>query len=188
MAAFEKVTEMSYGKVYLKQFTIKRRVFGLSWGLPFPAEKPEGTPDTIGSLFKDSTDSYDGGIDCKRSRGIFHLVDKARGVSEGVLRSGKRVLHFWCPHQGRYAFATCEGGVHWDEYFRHMWNETMIEMYHPQELLEAFDSRRVRKISDGANFLRKRYNAFGIDVVAEEIDGRDAENTLGAFDDEAVVF
>ena len=61
-----------------------------------------------------------------------------------------------------------------------MWNETMIEIYHPQE---AFDWRRVRKISDGANFLRKRYNAFGIDVVAEEIDGRDAKNTPGAFDD-----
>ena len=26
------------------------------------------------------------------------------------------------------------------------------------------------------------------DVMAEEIDGRDAEDTLGAFDDEAVVF
>ena len=78
--------------------------------------------------------------------------------------------------------------MHWDEYFRHMWNETMIEIYHPQELLEAFDCRRARKISDGANFLRKRCNAFGIDVVAEEINGRDAENTLGAFDDEAVVF
>ena len=50
MAAFEKVTEMSYGKVCRKQFTIKRRVFGLSCGLQFPAEKPEGTPDTIGSL------------------------------------------------------------------------------------------------------------------------------------------
>ena len=64
----------------------------------------------------------------------------------------------------------------------------MIDIYHPQELLEAFDCRQERKISDGANFLRKRYNAFGIDVVAEEIDGRDAENTLGAYDDEAVVF
>ena len=64
----------------------------------------------------------------------------------------------------------------------------MIEKYHPQELLEAFDCRRVRKISNGVNFLRKRYNACGIDVVAEEIDGRDAENTLGAFDDEAVIF
>ena len=62
----------------------------------------------------------------------------------------------------------------------------MIEIYHPQELLEAFDCRRARKISDG--FLRKMYNAFGIDEVAEEIDGRDTENTLGAFDDEAVVF
>ena len=69
-----------------------------------------------------------------------------------------------------------------------MWNETMIEIYHPQELLKAFDCRRARKISDGANLLRKRYNAFGIDVVAEEIDGLDAEITLGAFDDEAVVF
>ena len=57
--------------------------------------------------------------------------------------------------------------MHWDEYFRHMWNETMIEIYHPQELLDAFDCRRARKISDGANF----------GVVAEEIDGRDAENT-----------
>ena len=56
MAAFEKVTEMSYGKVFRKQFTIKRRVLGLPRGLQFPAEKPEGTPDTIGSLFKDSTD------------------------------------------------------------------------------------------------------------------------------------
>ena len=64
----------------------------------------------------------------------------------------------------------------------------MIEIYHPQERLEAFDCRRAWKISDGANFLRKRYNASGIDVVAEEIDGRDTENTLGAFDDEAVVF
>ena len=96
MAAFEKVTEMSYGKVCRKQFTIKRRVFGLSWGLQFPAEKPEGTSDTIGSLFKDSTDSYDGGIDSKRSRSIFHRVDKERGVSEGVHRGGKRVLHFRC--------------------------------------------------------------------------------------------
>ena len=64
----------------------------------------------------------------------------------------------------------------------------MIEMYYPQELLEASDYRRARKLSDGANFLRKRYNAFGIGVVAEEIDGRDTENTRGAFDDEAVVF
>ena len=64
----------------------------------------------------------------------------------------------------------------------------MIEMYHAQELLYAFDCRWARKISDGANFLSKRYNAFGIDVVAEEIDGRDAENTHGAFDDEAVDF
>ena len=76
MAAFEKVTEMAHGKVCRKQFMIKRRVFGLSWGLPFPAEKTEGTPDTICSLFKDSTDSYDGCIECKRSRGIFHRVDK----------------------------------------------------------------------------------------------------------------
>ena len=101
MAAFEKVTEMSYGKVCRKPFTIKRRIFGLSWGLQFPAEKPEETPNTIGSLFKDSTDSYDGGIDCKRSRGIFHRVDNERGISEGILRGGKRVLHFRCPHQGR---------------------------------------------------------------------------------------
>ena len=64
----------------------------------------------------------------------------------------------------------------------------MIEMYHSKELLEASDCRWARKFSDGANFLRKRYNALGIDVVAEEIDGRDTENTLGAFDDEAVVF
>ena len=64
----------------------------------------------------------------------------------------------------------------------------MIEMYHPQELLEASDCRRARKISDGANFLRKRYNALSIDVLAEEIDGRDAEDTLGAFGHEAVVF
>ena len=100
MAAFEKVTEMSYGKRCCKQFTIKRRVFGLSRGLQFPAEKPEGTPHTIGSLFKDSTDSYDGGIDCKRSRCIFRRVDKERGVSEGVLGGGKGVLHIRCPHQG----------------------------------------------------------------------------------------
>ena len=54
--------------------------------------------------------------------------------------------------------------------------------------MEAFDYRRARKISDGANFLRKRYNAFGIGVVSKAIDGRDAENTLCAFDDEALVF
>ena len=81
MAAFEKVTEMSYGKVCRKQFTIKRRVLGLSRGLQFPVEKPEGTPHTIGSLFKDSTDGYDVSIDCKLSRGIFHRVVKERGVS-----------------------------------------------------------------------------------------------------------
>ena len=37
--------------------------------------------------------------------------------------------------------------MHWDEYFRDMWNETMIDIYHPQELLEAFHCRRARTIS-----------------------------------------
>ena len=100
MAAFEKVTEVSYGQVGRKQFAVKRRVFGFTWCTQFAAEKPERTPDTVSSLFKDSTHGYDGSIDRQRSRSIFHRVDKERGVSERGLGSGERVLHIRCPHQG----------------------------------------------------------------------------------------
>ena len=111
MAAFEKVTEMSYGKMCHKQFTIKRRVFGLSWGLQFPAEKPRGrqTPMVLCSSTPPITtmEALTASEVGASSTGWIRSVASARAFLEAVNAFSISGVHTRDARRLRPARATC---------------------------------------------------------------------------------
>lgn len=62
----------------------------------------------------------------------------------------------------------------------------IIEINHPQELLERLDGERARKSSNCLHFSGERNESLGRDMVAQEINGRQAELTFGRVDNQSI--
>ena len=66
-------------------------------------------------------------------------------------------------------------------------HQGMIEVVHAEEMAEIFDGSRCRHFPHGEDFFWQRLDAVAVHMMAEEIDGVDAEDALRLLDDEAVI-
>ena len=76
--------------------------------------------------------------------------------------------------------------VQWCHRFCCVPDETMVVVYHPEELAQQLIRRRFRKIDDPLHSACQRLDASWIYFVSEEVDGAGGEDALGRVDSEAM--